>query len=307
MTRDKNFWHYPRLVAVTCMWAGAFVAARYTVEDLPPFTVAFLRFAMAAALLWALLLLTERPRVKVKSNHWPLMILLGATGIFTYNALFFISLQYTTAINGSLIVASNPVVTTLMAVIILREAVAGRQVVGIFVSFTGVAMVVSGGNPDLLLNMTFNRGDLIMLGAPLAWALYSVFGKKVMDYYSPLMATTYACVIGAVILFPFALWEGHSWWTISPAAWGAIAYMAVFASVIGFFWWYRGVKALGAGRASIFINLVPLWTMVQAGIILQESIALPQLMGAGLIISGVYLTTGRLSVKREQVALKNDI
>jgi len=299
----KKLWfHYIRLAFVTLTWGGAFVAGRFTVGEVGPFTVAFWRFAIASAVLWGFLRFTGQS-VKIKHTEWWLLIPLGLTGIFIYNALFFTGLKYTTAINGSLIIATNPVVTTIIAALILRETVSWRQILGILVSFSGVAMVVTGGSLDVFSTLDFNKGDLIISGAPIAWAFYSVLGKKAMAVFSPLVATTYACLIGTLILLPFAIWEGTNWTAISVASWSAIVYMAVFASVISFNWWYSGINALGAGRASIFINLVPLWTMLLAAIILKENIILPQLIGALLIMSGVYLTSKR-PVKLSSVTTK---
>ena len=302
MEANNLLWLHLRLVLVALMWGGAFVAARFTVAEVPPFTAAFLRFALAAFLLCLLLVKREKPAARLRNHDWPLLIVLGLTGIFGYNALFFTGLQYTTAINGSLIVAINPVAITVIAAIILREAVTLRQTVGIVVSLSGVALVVTGGSADILHNLRFNKGDLIMLGVPLAWALYSVYGKKAMDRYSPLAATTYACIIGAVLLFPAALAERFDWASISPASWGAIAYMALFASVVAFNWYYGGIKTMGAGKASIYINLVPLWTMLLAGVLLHEMPVLPQLLGAGLVITGVYLATQHRGARLVDVA-----
>ena len=291
MTQKELYQHYLKLTVVTLMWGGTFVAARFIVREVPPFTAAFLRFAIAAAVLVVVMRATEKPSVKIGLNQWLLLASLGLTGIFIYNALFFTGLKYTTAGNGSLVIATNPVLTAIVAAIILHEKVTYRQLVGILVSFSGVALVVSRGVPAALLSHDFNWGDLIMMGAPLAWAFYSVLGKKAMAVFSPLAATTYACLLGSVFLFPFALHDGFNWLTISAATWGALAFMAILASVISFNWWYAGINALGAGRAAIFINLVPLWAMLLGWIILNEGITPVQLLGAALIISGVYLTS----------------
>ncbi len=291
MEANNLLWAHLRLVAVTLMWGGVFVAARFTLTEVPPLTTAFLRFAFAAVLLFMLLVVKEKPAVRLRNHDWLLLIVLGVTGIFGHNAFFYTGLKYTTAINGSLIVAANPVIITIIAAIILRETVTLRQAIGILISLSGVALVVTGGAPEILHNLRFNKGNLIMLGAPLAWALYSVYGKKAMDKYSPLAAVTYACIIGAVLLLPAALTEHSDWAAISPFIWIAIAYMAVFASVLAFNWYYSGIRALGAGKTSIYINLVPLWTMLLAGALLHERPGLPQLLGAGLIITGVCLAT----------------
>lgn len=283
--------HYLLLVLVTMMWGGGYIAGKYVASEIPPFTASLMRYILATLCLWLLLRKTEKNAVKLQRQHWLLFAFLGLTGVFMFTALFFLGLKYTTAVNASLIISTNPVMTIVIAALILREKVSGWQIFGIVTSFTGAVIVISGGSLEVLRNLSFNPGDLIVCGAPVAWAFYSVLGKKAMSIYSPLAATTYAAVFGTIILVPFALWEGVNWLAISPGSLLGIAYTAVFSSSISYTWWYRGVQAIGAGRTSIFSNLTPLWTMLLAAIILHESIVLFQLLGAGLIISGIYLTS----------------
>ena len=175
---NSILWQHLRLVIVALMWGGAFVAARFAVAEVPPLTAAFLRFALAAVLLFILLVIKEKPSVRFRNHDWPLLFLLGLTGIFACNALFFTGLKYTTAINGSLIVAINPVAIAIVAAIILREAVTVRQAAGIIISFSGVTLVITGGTLDTLHNLRFNNGDVIMLGVPLAWDCTRFMAKR---------------------------------------------------------------------------------------------------------------------------------
>ncbi|SFH18761.1 EamA-like transporter family protein [Desulfotomaculum arcticum] len=114
MTQKEIHQHYLRLILVTLMWGGTFVAARFIVREVPPFTAAFLRFAIAAAVLWVVMRASEKPPVKISFNQWLLLASLGLTGIFIYNAFFFTGLKYTTAGNGSLVIATNPVLTVIV-------------------------------------------------------------------------------------------------------------------------------------------------------------------------------------------------
>lgn len=287
---------YLLLILVPIFWGGAFVAAKFVVQELPPFTVAAIRFALATLCLWPLMYYREGEKAKLGKQDLLGMLVLGLSGIFGYNALFFCGLQFTSATNGSLIVATNPIITLLLAAVFLKEKISWQKALGIAISFIGVTFVITNGNLFSILQAKYNLGDLLLMGAPLCWAIYSIIGKGIMQRYSPLACTTYACGFGTLMLLPFSLYElsqkGLFIFTqTSFLGWLAIVYMAVFASVLGFVWWYKGVEKIGASKTSIFTNLVPVSAVVLASVLLGEKITGGDLVGAGLVISGVYLTT----------------
>lgn len=294
---------YILLSLVAASWGGAFVAGKYAVSHMEPFTVATLRFGIASLLLWIFLRIKEGGKNHLEKEDLPWLLLLGLTGIFSYNALFFMALQVTSAVNGALIIAANPMATTLISYFLLKEEISRFQLGGILLSFAGVVFVISKGSWDILAGLDFNHGDIYLLGSMLSWAIYSIAGKRVMKKFSPLAATTYACIFGTIALAPFMAWEFNR---VPEIAWHggtmiAITYMAVFASVIGFVWWYQGVSEIGASRSSIFVNLVPVAAMFIAALT-GEALTWPQLVGATLVISGVYLTS-----KRKAVAISNPV
>lgn len=283
---------YFQLILVVFSWGGAFTAAKIALQELPPFTVATLRFALATLILIPILWRQEGLVRKINRQDYFWFVLLGLTGVFGYNALFFEALKHTTAVNGALIIAANPITTALLSALLNKEKLAGRQLIGIIISFTGVLFVIAKGSLTVVRSLSFNFGDLLLIGAMLCWAVYSITGKRVMSKFSPLAATTLACTIGTLALAPFMAreimlgqWPATTW-----ATWVAISYMAVFATVMGFVWWNHGVAQIGASRAAIFINLVPISAMLVATLF-GEVISLPQLLGAMLVISGVYLTS----------------
>lgn len=284
---------YLLLVLTAFFWGGAFIAGKVAVKTTPPFVVAFFRFLLAGLLLLALLARREGwPDWRRKENFLGFFVL-GLTGVFGYNMLFFEALKHTSPVNGSLIVAANPGVTALLNRLLMGEKLGLRRWLGIGLSFTGVVLVICRGDLELLLGLSFNLGDLLLVGATLCWALYSIKGKEVMQRFSPLAATACACTIGALLLLPFALWQGsqQGWgWLGQAQPWLAIGFMAVFASVLGFVWWYEGVQAIGASRAAIFINLVPISVMLMSAV-QGESLTWVQLLGAVLVLGGVYLTS----------------
>jgi drug/metabolite transporter (DMT)-like permease len=267
------------------------------VGEAPPFFAASCRFTIASLILVPLAAWQARKGGRtfpLPGNFRQLtgLFSLGLTGVFLYNAVFFTGLKLTSAGNGALIVAINPLVTAILSALWLRERVSAGQAAGLLLSLLGVSVVISRGSLELFSTLAFNRGDLIMLGAPLCWALYSILGKKMLRSFTPLAATAYAACFGALLLVPAALLEhaalggplpGFSW-----LGWLAVLQLALLGTVVGFVWWYEGVQAIGTARAAAFVNLVPLFGTVLAALVLGERIMAAQIWGGFLVVVGVY-------------------
>jgi drug/metabolite transporter (DMT)-like permease len=275
-----------KMLFVALFWGGAFATGKLAVAEMHPIAVAFYRFFLTGLCLLPLMLWKDRGRYKLEREDWPWMLLLGITGVFAYNAFFFMGLKYSTAINATAIVAAVPILTTLLNAILYKERVVLRQVIGIAVSFFGVITVVTRGE---YLALKLNTGDMYLLGCLLCWSIYTLAGKKVMRKYTALTSTTYAVVIGTLLLAPFAFWYGASSPSSSVVAWGSIIYMAIFSSVISFVWWYSGVKEIGPTRTVIFLNLVPIFAITGA-LFVGETMSFPQFVGILVVITGVVLT-----------------
>lgn len=288
---------YLKLVLTTFFWGGTFVAARLAVKEAPPFFAASCRFFIAAACLLALTAWYSRKEsrsfpVPRSLQQLGILFALGLTGIFCYNAIFFTGLKLTTATNGALIVAINPLLTAVLSALWLRERVNGTQAAGLLLSLAGVSVVVSKGSYAVIANLSFNKGDLIMLGAPLCWALYSILGKKALATFTPLAATAYAAFFGTLMLVPAAIAEHAAVGGPIPGftfvGWLAVLQLALLGTVIGFVWWYQGVQRIGAARAAVFVNLVPFFGATQAALLLGERVVPAQLLGGLLVVAGVY-------------------
>ena len=287
---------YWKLVATTFFWGGTFVAGKWAVSEAPPFLVAAIRFAIASAVLFALVAWrrargTDGFRLPRGPAEWAGLLSLGLTGVFLYNALFLAGLARTTATNGSLIVAFNPILTAVLSAMWLSERVRPLQAAGLLLALLGVGVVVTKGSPAVVRSLSFNPGDLLLLGAPLAWALYTILGKKVLARFPPLVATAYASLFGTILLLPAAAAEGPllaGASRLTGYGWLSILQLALLGTVAGFVWWYEGVEALGAARAAVFVNLVPLFGVLLAALILGERMEWSQLAGGMLVVTGVY-------------------
>jgi len=283
---------YFKLLLTMAIWGGTFIAARVAGQTMGPFSGAFCRFAIAS---FCLILLTRHligHLPSLKRHQIPLIVVLGLSGVFAYNVFFFAGLQQVPAGRAALIVALNPTVIALFAALFLKEPLTPLRILGILLSLTGASIVIGHGNPLNLLTEGISRGDLLILGCVATWVIYTLVGKRVMQELSPLVATTYACLVGTGALFLTALAEGflQEWTSFAPAAWVGVAYLGVLGTAAGFLWYYEGVKAIGSARASIFINLVPVFAIALAAFFLQEPVSLSLVLGGLLVISGVYLT-----------------
>ena len=290
---------YIKLVLTMFFWGGTFVAGKWAVGEAPPFFVAFLRFAIASLVLWALVAWRKRgsdPRFPIPGDwaQWAELFSLGLTGVFLYNFVFLTGLSWTSATNGSLIVAFNPMLTAVLSALWLKERVRPVQAGGFLLALLGVGVVVTRGSIAVMRSLSFNPGDLLMLGAPLAWALYTILGKKVLARFPPLVATAYAALFGTLLLLPAAAIEGSlltGATRLSVYGWMSVLQLALLGTVVGFVWWYDGVAELGAARASVFVNLVPIFGVLLSALILSERLNVSQLAGGILVGVGVGIGT----------------
>ncbi len=279
---------YVMLTLTALFWGGNYVASKVFVSEAPPITAAFVRFVFATLLILAIYSREPGARLPRRDEVGPL----AAVGLifFLYNVFFYSGLKLTTSSNASLLAAASPALTALLTARETGERVKTRQIGGIALSFAGVALVVT---MDLtrLAEFRFNWGDLWILTASLSWSFYTLWGKQAMATLSPLAVTSYAWVIGTLLLFPAALLEPHShgWFAFSVRAWWNLFYVVVFSSVAAFTWWYKGVQVIGANRSAIFVNLIPVTGLALAVLFLGEKVSPQQIAGALLILGGVYL------------------
>ncbi|MCK4258198.1 MAG: DMT family transporter [Halanaerobiales bacterium] len=284
--------HFSMSIA-SVFWAGAFIAGKIGVQEFSAYGITFFRFLFATILIFGALLMKEGKNWRLERHLWPKVILLGVVGMFGYHILFFTSLKYTTAINSSLIGATNPLLTTILAAIFLKEYLSMKRIGAILLALCGVVLTVTNGDLNVLLNFSLNYGDIIMLLAVICWAVYSIMSKKVMSQVTPLKLTAYIFLVCLVMLIPFMIWE-KIWMQlpeITFKGWAAVLYMAVFPSVLGYLIQLTSIQQIGASRTAVYINLVPVFSMALSYLVLNELISGLKILTAGMIIMGVYLNS----------------
>jgi len=285
-------WVYIKLFLTAIFWGGTFVAARIVAPHVAPYSASFLRFLTASLFLIVMILLKEGRIPRLARHQVVPAVLLGMTGVFAYNVFFFLGMKSVTASRASLIVACNPVCISLLSTLFFRERLHAWKLAGIALCLAGAALVISRGNIDSLFTAGVGWGELYLLGCVASWVTYSLIGKVIMKEFSPLAAVTYSCLIGgAALALPACLEDLPSLaGSFFAADWLGILYLGFFGTVLGFFWYYEGILAIGPSRASVFLNFVPVSGVLFGWLLLGEAIDLSLILGAAMVITGVWLT-----------------
>ena len=287
---DFNWQSYLLLAIAPLCWASNIVLARGVIDIIPPVCLAFWRWTVASLLMWPFAHSHARRDWPLIIRHWKMMLFLSLVGISGFNTLLYIAVHSTTAINGALIQTTMPAVIILISLIAFKEKVSRRQSLGVVLCILGAGLVVLRGNFETFLDLSFVKGDLLMLAAVLLYALYSAFLRRRPSIH-PFSFLLYTFALGACGLLPLYLWE----LSYSPVVElntkvvVSVLYVAVFPSVIAFFCWNRGIALIGANRAGLFINFIPIFASLMAIIWLGESLKAFHLVGMVLIFSGMVM------------------
>ncbi len=274
-------------------WSGNIVLGRAVHAEIPPVGMNFWRWAVALALL---LLFTARPLRRnwpVVRREWKLIVALGVIGMALFQSMLYLALATTTAINAALILAITPVAIAILSRFILGERLGPRQAAGTVLSLAGVGVIVTRADAGAVLGLRFTEGDVVMVFAVLAWALYSVLVKQRPADLHPRAMLSATVIVAVAALLPAYLWETAAVRPV-PVTWTAaatIAYVAVFASVVAFIAFNRGIEVLGPNRGGLFMHLIPVFATLLAIVFLGERLEAFHAAGIAAIASGLYLST----------------
>jgi drug/metabolite transporter (DMT)-like permease len=300
---------YVRLILTVAFWGGSSVAVKFVVVDISPILGAFFRFFIASICLVLYVLYQMGRKVSIPVRDLPFFFFLGLLGISAFNLFFFNGLKLTTAINAGFINAFSPVLINMLSSIILHDRIKVGQIFGFVVSLFGVLVIISRGSVHTLANIRFNYGDLFILLAVVSWAIYSVLITFVTGKYGTILSTTYACVIGDIILLLAALpyFGAFSFSLLTYKIIIAMLFLGVMASALSFVWWTQGIETIGAGNTAVFQNLTPIFSAVFSVMILGEKFHVYHLLGGMLVISGIlvnnFIYTKKIKLKPLQSEL----
>lgn len=288
---DKLHQTYLLLALTTIIWGIQPLCIKLLVEVWTPVTITAMRYFLIGSAL--LLMAAYRGESwRMPRSCWPVLIFMGVTGIGINNVMQFTGLQYSTVTNCTLIAASSPAITALLAAILVRVRLSPRAWLGMFISFAGALTVVSRGSWEIISNLSFNPGDVMFLIAQVAWSLYSIAGLKVMRKLSTVQTTGWAGIMGAIVVSAYGLVTGElNPVPLSTGLWGAFAYSVIFGGIMAMLFWNIGVKNAGPALTAVFQNITPVVGMAGGILLFAEEPGIAGCLGALAIFGGVWLTT----------------
>ena len=293
MQLNQRFGPHLRLVGMAVLWGASWPAGRIIAQSMPPLAGACLRFVLAALVLlpWMYWAGGFSQLSGWSRQRWLGMAAAGATGVFGYAAFFLSGLQHLPAGKAALVITLNPVMTLLMAVWLFKERLNTTIGLGMLLAVLGAVVVISHGEPWQLLHGALGMGELLILGCVVCWVLYTLIGRWMLTGVDALSTTAVTSTIGALLLLVASLVvEGPAGLTAAMhsdgTAWAALLFLAFGATALAYAWYFDGVKALGAGAASGYITLVPLFGVLISALLLGETLDMPMLLGGAMAIAG---------------------
>jgi drug/metabolite transporter (DMT)-like permease len=278
------------LIAMSFIWGVNFSAVKGALADFSPLSFNAIRFGTASLILLSLLWIREHSLGILRKDvgYFFMLALIGNT---VYQLFFINGIALTTAINSSLILATTPIFIILFGTLLGVERINSQVVQGVVLSFTGVVMIILGSGKPLTITDQSLMGDLLIVANPICWSIYTVLSKPMLKEYSPLKLTTVTMAIGTVplLLVSVPSLSTENWAAISTNAWLGLAFSAVFAIAIGYTLWYIGVSRIGSSRTALYDNLVTVFAVASAWVLLSEGMTAVQIIGAVLVFVSLYV------------------
>ena len=284
---------YGALALTALLWSGNWIVGRGLTDQVAPFALSFWRWVLAVSILLpftARLLWRQRDVIRAE---WRRLLVFSFLGITMFNASIYYGLKTTTAINGALVNSASPIFVIIISWFGLGDRSTLRQGVGVVVSLLGVAAILSRGDPQALMTLSFGTGDLIITAAIFVWALYTILLRHWPTELNQFAFIAFIMTVGLLFMVPAYLIERSivGDFELTARALGGIVYLGIFASIGAYICWNYGVRSLGAGTASLFLHLVPPFAAVAAMLLLDEALRLYHLAGITLILLGIYIAS----------------
>ncbi len=268
--------------------ALAFPISKYGLEYIEPFTFAFYRFLIASVTLLSVVSF-QKYTLRIKKSDYVKIMGLGVLIILLNQVLFLVGQSYTASSHGSLLFATMPIWILVASFLHLKERPTLKRIFGICIALSGVAVVMTSG--AITLGSEFLLGDLLILLAVIAWAYYTVFGKKLVEKYGALRITAYSLSFGSLLYMPFGIYKSinFDYGVIPLEAWWSVLYMAIGTSVFAYVLWYWVLKYMEASRIAVFQNIQPFIASGVAYLWLSEPISTALVVGGLIAISGILI------------------
>ena len=295
--KNKNNLAYILLILTTLFWSGNFIVGKAaSTYEIPPFSLNFYRWLFAGLILLPFTLNEILKKKKYILDNISFFLILGVTSITIFNSTVYYSLYYMQVISGVLMISTIPVWIMFISSILGIEKTNRFQIFGVILSLLGVLFIITKSNLEVIRNLDFNKGDLIMATGMFAWALYSSLLKKKTYEISQITLLEVVIITGLLFLIPIYILEmnyGNQIVLGKPFIL-TLSYVVIFPGLASFFFWIKGIGIIGANRAGVFLHLMPVFGSIMAIFLFDEKFMFYHLLGAIFIIAGITLSNKKI-------------
>jgi len=289
---------YVLLILAVLFWAGNFIVGKFaTLFEIPPLTLNAFRWISVWLILMPFTYKEIYNNFTYIKKNWVVISFMGVITISTFNSVVYYALNYTQVINAVLVLAAIPAATIVLSSLMNIEKTNIFQISGLFLSIIGIGSIISYGDIQKIVSLSFNKGDLLMLVCVITWALYSTLLKKNKFKFSQFSLIQLMVSAGLLFLIPQFFYEKSIGLEVNynKAFFIILSYVVIFPAIAAYYCWQKGVEIIGPNRATMFIQLMPLFSAVMAIIIFNEKFELYHFAGAIFIVSGIYLSNRKLN------------
>ena len=294
---SKNYLAYVFLILAALFWSGNFIVGKFaTLFEVPPLTLNVFRWISV----WLILIpftykeiLNNLPYIK---KNWLVISFMGVITISTFNSVVYFALNYTQVVNAVLMLAAIPAATIVLSSLMKIEETNIFQLLGLVLSIIGIGSIISNGDIQKIIALDFNKGDIWMLVCVITWSLYSTLLKKNNFKFSQFTLIQLMVSVGILFLIPQFFYEKSIGLELNfnKNFYLILIYVAIFPAIAAYYFWQKGVAIIGPNRASMFIQLMPLFSAIMAIIFFEEIFELYHFVGAIFILSGIYLSNKKV-------------
>ncbi len=295
---SKNYLAYLFLILAALFWSGNFIVGKFaTLFQIPPLTLNVFRWIAV----WFILIpftykeiYNNLPYIK---KNWLVISFMGVITISTFNSVVYFALNYTQVINAVLMLAAIPAATIVLSSLMKIEKTNIFQIVGLILSIIGIGSIISNGDIQKIISLSFNKGDLWMLVCVITWSLYSTLLKKHKFKFSQFTLIQLMVSVGILFLIPQFFYEKSIGLelNLNKAFFLILFYVVMFPAIAAYYCWQKGIEIIGPNRSTMFIQLMPLFSAIMAIIIFNEKFELYHFAGASFILTGIYLSNRKVN------------
>ena len=290
---SKNYLAYLFLVLAALFWSGNFIVGKFaTLFEIPPLTLNVFRWISVWFILIPFTYKEIYNNLSYIKKNWLVISFMGVITISTFNSVVYFALNYTQVINAVLMLAAIPAATIVLSSLMKIEKTNIFQILGLLLSIIGIGSIISNGEIQKIISLSFNKGDLWMLVCVVTWSLYTTLLKKNKFKFSQFTLIQLMVSVGILFLIPQFFYEKSIGLelNLNKAFFLILFYVVVFPAIAAYYCWQKGVQIIGPNRSTMFVQLMPLFSAVMAIIIFKEKFELYHFAGAAFIISGIYLS-----------------